>query len=112
MRVTLISDTHIDHRDDRDIPHDIFPEADILVAAGDIGDPHDVKYTMFLAAASEKYKHVILITGNHEYYNHDVVNTENYIRKIIEPFPNIHFLQKDKIVIDDIVFLGCTLWSI
>ena len=29
----------------------------------------------------------------------------------MKPFPNIHILQKSYIILDKVVFIGCTLWS-
>ena len=40
----------------------------ILVLLGDIGKPRSNIYRDFLTMASEAYKSVIVIMGNHEYY--------------------------------------------
>ena len=41
----------------------------ILVLAGDIGSPHYPLYKLFLAICMNKFKHVFVVAGNHEYYS-------------------------------------------
>lgn len=92
-------------------------DCDILIIAGDVGQADDQgrdgtdRYIEFLKQLSE-YKKVIIIAGNHEYYNGRKPHiVDEAIREIISGFPNIVFLQKDSVVISGIRFLGCTLWS-
>lgn len=91
----------------------------ILILAGDIGDPKTKKYYNFLDSCSKIYKDVIFITGNHEYYNNTnktpftIEEIDNLIRsyKKSDSYDNIHFLNKNKITIDGVTFLGTTLWT-
>lgn len=100
----------------------------VLVLAGDIGKPTGKLYRMFLQEMSSIYAHVIIITGNHEYYQtgrfvkgslrkfetkHPLTMQEvdAAARKVASEFSNVHFLQRESIVLDGVRFLGCTLWS-
>lgn len=118
-KIHLISDLHIDLRDDiKSINEIIFtPKTKniILVLAGDIGNPTEKKYWKFLESCCMVYSSVIFITGNHEYYNSELTNfTESEINSIIEnkikPL-NLHFLHKNTITINGITFMGTTLWT-
>ena len=97
-----------------------------LVLAGDIGYPEKQTYYDFLKECSVKFKYVILISGNHEYYQFntniteywggkhtlkDITEIESIIRKITKNFTNIHYLQNDSITLDGITFYGSTFFS-
>src|SRR5512139_42869 len=80
--------------------------ADLLVLAGDIvvADRLHPKHEWFFENCSNKFKDVILILGNHEHYGSDFNNTPTLIRDLVSPYKNIHFLDKESIVIDGIRF--------
>ena len=70
----------------------------ILILAGDVGYPTEKNYWNFIEDCASKYKHVIYICGNHEYYNDriDIVNdtikfNNEKLRKI---YPNLWFLNR------------------
>ena len=113
--VHLLSDIHLELG--KHIPTYLSKiKADILVLAGDIGNPYDDKnkYANFIESCSKLFKHVILITGNHEYYSrsHNMFEIDNKIEDIVKNYENVHFLQRKSIIIDNIRFIGCTLWSL
>lgn len=100
------------------IPHDIIvPVAPYLFLVGDIGTVDEVcrdKYIKWLYDISNQFKHVYYIAGNHEYYNSGL--TFNNTKKLFESICSnscgkITFLDRKKVIINDIVILGCTLWS-
>lgn len=140
MKVYLYSDIHLEiPKNPRKLIEKFcnIPERldDILILAGDIGYPSSKIYKLFLSLLSKCYGHIILITGNHEYYKKrkdtspstsyfpdeskkkskpktfSICEIDDQIRNIIQKFPNIHFLQRDEIIINNIRFIGCTLWS-
>jgi DNA repair exonuclease SbcCD nuclease subunit len=98
---------------------------DILVLAGDIGNPTKKLYKLFIKTMSELYRKVIIISGNHEYYQHQLhpwkldikkyglsmESIEELLFKIADEFDNVHYLQKGELIVDDIRFLGCTMWT-
>lgn len=105
----LISDIHLELYPNTQIK---IEPADILVLAGDIGNPFEESYTKLLSVMSEKFNKIFLITGNHEYYNgHSMAETEDQIRSVVKQFPKVSFLQKDIEIYQGYRFMGCTLWS-
>jgi hypothetical protein len=57
------------------------------------------------------FPHVIYVAGNHEFYNGKFHKGIDYLRTECAAFPNVHFLERDMKVIDDVVFVGGTLWT-
>lgn len=106
----LISDIHLEFHP-WTLPKPIATDR-ILIIAGDLGCITNTKtYKEFLATASTYYKYTILVAGNHEYYGTTIENAEILINQLVKQFNNIYYLQKASIVLDDIEFIGCTLWS-
>lgn len=101
MRIQFFSDIHLEFG-----PLD-FPctDADVIVAAGDIG--LGVDGLLWLEAAG---KPVIYVAGNHEYYEGDVVYTRQRIARAARD-TGVHFLENEAVVIDGVRFLGSTLWT-
>ncbi len=116
-----ISDLHLEYYKDSDslfnnIKH-LLPDADILILPGDIGYPiednHEKNYISLLHNFKQKYKNVILVPGNHEYFE-----TKNFYRKEINDrlkkicsITSSHLLNNDSIIINGIKFMGTTLWT-
>ena len=100
-------------------------EADVLVLGGDIllsnrfntYDPISEntisdRFHTFLNDASEHFKDVIYIMGNHEHYKaKDFATTPNLIRAALKDLSNVHFLDNDCVTLDGIKFVGATLWT-
>lgn len=84
---------------------------DLLILAGDIGNPMCETYWSFIDFVSRKAKYVLLITGNHEYWGNEKNLTEKFIQQKIKNFKNVKFLQRNFHIIEKTVYLGCTLWS-
>ncbi len=70
-----------------------------------------MRYREFLKHVSNEYEHVVEINGNHESYHGNFPDTITWIRDELANYPNIHFLEKEHIVIDDVTFVGGTLWT-
>jgi predicted phosphodiesterase len=108
------SDIHIDTNKDEAIKT-IKPFADNLILAGDIGQPLDPYFELFIKHVASNWKNVIYITGNHEYYDSYGIMTIKKVNDTIEnmfsKYPNVHFLNNSKIIIDGITIIGSTLWS-
>ena len=110
MRIQYISDIHLEFYENS-FPK-LVPIAPILCLCGDIGTPEKENYTQFLEWTSNNYKHVFIITGNHEYYSktsYDDIN--NMIENIVKKYYNITFLNRGVKKLDNYTFIGCTLWS-
>jgi hypothetical protein len=106
-----ISDIHLEFGTP---PPTIPPMADVLLLAGDIGDPAHPTYTDFLQCVSRNFRQVFIIAGNHEYYGpRTMVASEELIRGVCKVLPNVIFLQNEarQILDTDIWIYGTTLWT-
>jgi hypothetical protein len=70
----------------------------------------------FLTECSTKWKSVILVAGNHEYYQSvrgkkTVEEIQRLLDEGCKALGNVHFLNKNSLEIDGVRFLGTTLWS-
>lgn len=90
------------------------PDADILVLAGDVIDGINSASSKvvqdFFQSVSEKYKWVIYIMGNHEHYDSDLTKTVDII-DISLGLDNVINLDTECVILDDILFIGSTLWT-
>ncbi|MEQ5842917.1 metallophosphoesterase [Paraburkholderia acidicola] len=84
-------------------------KADIVVFAGDI-HTKDRSITWVREFVNHPAKPVIVVAGNHEFYAGHFDKTLEKMRAAVDR-TNIHFLENEEIVIGDIRFLGCTLWT-
>jgi predicted phosphodiesterase len=111
--IQVSSDIHFERGDLNigDFINIIKKNAEILVLAGDIGDPFSNIYYKFIEYCSELFNHVLLITGNHEYYNYSIDEVDNKINKICDNFINVHYLNNKIFYYDGLFFIGSTLWS-
>ena len=101
MRINYFSDIHLEFGA-LDAPDN---DADIIVAAGDIGI--NLQGVNWLKALN---KPVIYIAGNHEFYAHEYQQTLQLIREQCAG-SNVRFLENDCFVFQGVRFLGCTLWA-
>ena len=130
MKIRLLSDLHLEFSSFT-IANDT--NADVLVLAGDImiaGElhalfknplisQHDMShkhknaiiYHDFLAKCSTEFKHVLYVLGNHEYYHGLWHKSIEHIKTACEKYPNIHIMENSTVKIDDINFVGATLWT-
>lgn len=111
--IQVCSDIHFERGDIKinDFKNIIQKNAEILVLAGDIGDPFSDIYLQFIEYCSELFVHVLVITGNHEYYNHSIEEVDIKINKIVDNFINVHYLNNKTFYYDGLFFVGSTLWS-
>ena len=110
MKFQVVSDIHLELREN--IPK-IEQKTDYLFMAGDIGNYNKKSFTRFLDYVSSNWKRAFYIMGNHEYYKHVKEKADKKYKKIIEKYDNIYILDRDNetIIIDNIVIIGCCLWS-
>jgi len=107
MKIRLLSDLHHEFFEDR-LLYEPLGE-DVLVIAGDLAvGPKGVVNS--LSKFASKNKHVIYVTGNHEYYHNSITETDEYIKRHFEG-TNVHFLNPGAVTIDGVTFIGATLWS-
>lgn len=104
------SDIHLEYHLQKPWP-DIEPAAPYLALAGDIGNPKDKSYSAFLQYCSRRFKHVVLIRGNHDQWNWSMEECRAAIRRVCDRFDNVTFLDNEVMEIDGVRVFGGTLWS-
>lgn len=120
MKLFYGSDLHLEF--EKGFKHTIdVPEGDVLVLAGDIYTPwyqgktekkdHVKIRESFFSEVSEKFKTVLYVMGNHEHYGGYFVQTDDLIRKHLEPYKNIHLLTGNYYQVEDVLFYGTTFWT-
>jgi len=137
MKIKLVSDLHLEFSD---INIQNTDNCDVLILGGDIciaQDLHDhpepnntpdqaaiaagtglgrrqqaaQRYRDFFKRCSFQFPHVIYIAGNHEFYNGKFYAGIDYLREECDKYPNVYFLENDTKIIDDVTFVGATLWT-
>lgn len=87
-------------------------EDTILVIAGDI---HYIsrmeEIEAFFKELSKRFFAVVVVSGNHEYWNGNMIDADHQYAEFLSKWNNIHFLQNDHVKIKDVTFYGCTLWT-
>lgn len=135
MKIQIVSDLHLEFAD-CNIKNE--NNADILILSGDIlvaQDLHDhpemdygmysnvnladlgrrqrtaLRFRDFLKRCSFQFPKVLYIAGNHEFYHGKFPESIEHLRAECAKYPNVHFLEMDTITIDDVTFIGGTLWT-
>ena len=135
MKIQLVSDLHLEF-EDIFIKNEL--GADVLVLSGDIcvtQDLHDhppvhpmdptnipnlgrrqaaaQRYRDFFKRCSFQFPNVIYIMGNHEHYHGKFDLSASYIQDTFDSMglTNVHLLDRGTKVIDDVHFVGGTLWT-
>jgi Icc-related predicted phosphoesterase len=124
MKIALVSDVHLEFGD-LDFEND--SGADVLILGGDIcvgadmaqRDPYNTmgehyrsnRFHAFFQRCCERFPHVIFIVGNHEHYHGDFAKTVPHFKDVLGYLPNLHILEKETFVLNDITFIGGTLWT-
>ena len=118
MKLAIASDVHLEFGDCI-LKND--ENADILILAGDImkastfrmPSPHLVadRYRNFVKRCSFQFPQTVYIPGNHEFYDGKLLETCKLLRNECEKYDNIKFLDRETFVLNDITFIGETLWT-
>ena len=80
-------------------------DADVIVAAGDIGVG-----TQGLERLKKLDKPVVYVAGNHEFYGQEYYSTIKALRAGAKG-STVRFLEQESFVWGEVRFLGCTLWT-
>lgn len=124
MKIAIASDLHLEFGDLDIVNTD---GADVLILSGDIlvardmtqHDPYQTlgleyrsnRYHDFMQRCSAQFPHVIFILGNHEHYNGDFAKTYTHLKDVLGYLKNVYVLEKEIKQINDVTFIGGTLWT-
>ena len=103
MKIHILSDLHVEHSQYR--PH--HPDCDVVVLAGDI---HQGGMAAFWARQNYPGQRIIMVAGNHESYRSDRSESWKDMRASAKE-AGVHLIENEELIVDDVRFLGCTLWS-
>lgn len=113
MKIVAVSDLHLETRDK--IPEDFLnwsDKNDVLILAGDIGNPYESITKEFLSIMSPFFEKVFYVSGNHEYYSgYEMHKCDERIEHLCNKFDNVYYLNNKCHFFDGIKFIGSTLWS-
>lgn len=115
MKIHLLSDLHVEfwkHANKRTYLESLLQPADVCVLAGDIHvGRHNVLEVIRHISASNLYQHILYVPGNHEYYSGTKLgwfNEKDFVDKLP---PNAYLLDPGVRVIDNVRFIGATLFT-
>lgn len=123
MKIAVCSDVHLEFGP---LTLDNTDNADVLVLSGDICVAKDVSSKdnyvpmceskndiihAFFQDVCVKFSHVVYVMGNHEHYNGDFAKSLDILRTHLGYLENLHILDKEVKVIDDVTFVAGTLWT-
>ena len=111
MKLWVLSDLHLDvNRRHRLVLPEPRPDHDAAIIAGDIcqGIGEGLR---FIADAGLNAKPVLLVAGNHEFYDRDRHAELAAGRAEAASAPNVHLLERDSVVVAGVEVIGCTLWT-
>ena len=126
MKVSVISDLHLEFADLT------LPGGDVLILSGDAMEAKHLNkekynpemvlleheradhrpdrfYRFMEEECSKKYREVIYVMGNHEHYGFQLQKTYDQLKSQLPA--NVHLLENESYKIDDVTFIGCTLWT-
>lgn len=113
MKIRIFSDLHVEFE-----PFKIPPLSDdkdtVCVLAGDIGVVDKISsLEQLLQQACNMFKNVIYVFGNHEFYHGSIINAHQKLLNHLAHFHvyNLHVIENETVVIDDVAFIGATLWT-
>lgn len=110
MKLMVLSDLHADVRSMRFK----FTEKDkdkIVIIPGDVSPISHFIFEETIRAACIHVKQVIFVPGNHEYYLCDIATIKKRLYEYETVFDNFVVLDNKSIIIDDVKYIGSTMWT-
>lgn len=117
----VVSDVHNDGRVARtgkDYTPVGNPQTDkktLLVVAGDMGNGANYQASAeWLLKLGKRYRHVVAVLGNHDYWRGDLVDTVKKFKNHLawsQTKHNVHLIQNESLVLENVKILGGTMWT-
>ena len=124
MKIAVCSDLHLEFGP---ISLENTENAEVLILSGDIcvakdlgeNDSYNIKgendksnqIHKFFQECCARFPSVIYIAGNHEHYHGDFIKSIGSIRDRLGYLVNLHVLDKESVLINNVLFIGGTLWT-
>ena len=120
MRIAVASDIHLEFGP---IELKNTENADVLILSGDIcvaadlnpygedDEERSVRIHTFFQGWCSEFKHVMYVVGNHEHYHGDFTKTISKLKECLGYLVNLHILDKECATVNDVLFVGGTLWT-
>ena len=119
MRIQIVSDLHLEFSDCFEIKNE--NNTDVLILGGDImiaskvhkpESEYGIRFRDFLKRMSFQFPHVVYVMGNHEFYDSGrFFDSVEQMRLACGVHDNVYLLERDTKIIDDVMFVGGTLWT-
>ena len=124
MKIAVCSDLHLEFDT---LTLENTENAQVLILGGDICVANDINVKddydimdrfgrsatihKFFQECCDRFPYVVYVMGNHEHYHGDYANTLANLRSRLGYLRNLHVLDKETLVVDDVTFIGGTLWT-
>lgn len=119
MKIAVCSDVHLEFGP---ISLENTENADVLILSGDICVVKDIldlnetnekshRIHMFFQECCSRFKFVVYVAGNHEHYHGDFAKTFDVLHNRLGYLSNLHILDKESVLLNDVFFVGGTLWT-
>ena len=124
MKIAIASDLHLEFGD---LDFENTDNAEVLILSGDILVVEDLRdwdannimgegtksqrWHEFMQRCSERFPHVIYVMGNHEHYHGNFSRSYERLKQRLAYLPNIHVLEREVFTVNDVTFIGGTLWT-
>ena len=124
MKIRHATDLHLEffkNPNYRELANQLIPEMEddfnsVLILSGDVSscsrkNTVAQKIFDFLEELSGRFQKVFWVFGNHEFYQGNIDREVSKSKEVVAPLGNVHILDNEKFIINDIAFVGTTLWS-
>jgi Icc-related predicted phosphoesterase len=111
MILRILSDLHFEFHRDRGaefVRTLVADPQEVLVLAGDIAVGEGLGPA--LAAFCAKWRHVVFVAGNHEFYHHRPQEVLAILQHCQKLHRNFHWLNNGQVTVEGQRFVGGTLW--
>ena len=114
MHIKYISDIHLERREMDIIPFfiELIGHGEVLVLAGNIGNPFSSIYQAFINRVSNNFEKVFIICGNHEYFTHKTDKVDLYMSYTYPITKKVSDITNRSCIFKKVPFIGSTLWSL